>query len=58
MKKDIDKVQHLFMTQHRGPAGAYLNITKAGYDKPVANATLTPPNSRKTMCLPSLHSSM
>lgn len=55
MKKDIDKVQHLFMTQYRESAGAYFNIMKARYDKPIANAILTPPNPVGRQCAHSLY---
>lgn len=53
MKKDIDKAQHLFMTQYRG--SAYFNIMKARYDKPIANVILTPPNSVVRQCAHSLY---
>lgn len=53
MKKDIYKVQHLFMTQYRGSAGAC--IMKAGHNKPTANVMLTTPNSVGRQCAHSLY---
>lgn len=52
MKKDIYKVQHLFMTQYRGSAEAC--IMKARQNKPIANVILTTPHSVVRQCAHSL----
>lgn len=53
MKKDIYKVQHLFMTQYRGSAGTC--IMKARHNKPIANVILTTPHSVVRQCAHSLY---